>query len=86
VLVLLSELLEYLCVIPFHVLSLLLELGRTLVFLRHAYLPESRVNHGNWSTFCRVVSLGDPSRRMFDDAAGMFEYLLCTILDCGSAC
>jgi hypothetical protein len=26
------------------------------------------------------VSLGDPSRRMFDDGAGMHEYLLCTIL------
>jgi hypothetical protein len=31
------------------------------------------------------VSLGDPSRRMFDDGAGMHEYLLCTVLDCGSA-
>jgi hypothetical protein len=26
------------------------------------------------------VSLGDPSRRMFDDGAGMHEYLLCTVL------
>jgi hypothetical protein len=26
------------------------------------------------------MSLGDPSRRMFDDGAGMHEYLLCTIL------
>jgi hypothetical protein len=24
------------------------------------------------------VSLGDPSRRMFDDGVGMHEYLLCT--------
>jgi hypothetical protein len=24
------------------------------------------------------ASLGDPSRRMFDDGAGMHEYLLCT--------
>jgi hypothetical protein len=24
------------------------------------------------------VSLGDPSRRMFDDGAGKHEYLLCT--------
>jgi hypothetical protein len=24
------------------------------------------------------VSLGDPSRRMFDDGAGIHEYLLCT--------
>jgi hypothetical protein len=26
------------------------------------------------------VSVGDPSRRMFDDGAGMYEYLLCTVL------
>jgi hypothetical protein len=32
------------------------------------------------------VSLGDFSRRMFDDGAAMHEYLLCTILDCCSAC
>jgi hypothetical protein len=30
--------------------------------------------------FVEFVSLGDPSRRMFDDGAGMHEYLLCTIL------
>jgi hypothetical protein len=36
--------------------------------------------------FIEFVSLGDPSRRMFDDGAGMNECLLCTILDCGSAC
>jgi hypothetical protein len=46
-LVLLEELLEYLRVISFHVLSLLPGLGRTLVFLHHAYLAESRVNLGN---------------------------------------
>jgi hypothetical protein len=85
-LVLLKELMEYLCVIHFHVLSLLPGLGRTLVFLHHACLVESRVNHGNWLTFCRVVSLGDASRRMFDDGAGMHEYLLYTILDYCSAC
>jgi hypothetical protein len=28
--------------------------------------------------FVEFVSLGDPSRRMFDDGAGMHEYLLCT--------
>jgi hypothetical protein len=50
-LVLLSELWEYLCVIPFHELSLITGLGRTLVFLRHAYLTESGVNHENWLTF-----------------------------------
>jgi hypothetical protein len=32
--------------------------------------------------FFRIVSLGHPSKRMFDDGAGMHEYLLCTILDC----
>jgi hypothetical protein len=26
------------------------------------------------------VSLGDPSRRMFDDGVGMHEYLLCIVL------
>jgi hypothetical protein len=29
--------------------------------------------------FIEFVSLGDPSRRMFDDGARMHEYLLCTI-------
>jgi hypothetical protein len=28
--------------------------------------------------FVEFVSLGDPSRRMFDDGAGMYKYLLCT--------
>jgi hypothetical protein len=32
------------------------------------------------------VSLGDPSRRMFDDGAGIHVYSLYTILDCGSTC
>jgi hypothetical protein len=27
--------------------------------------------------FIEFVSIGDPSRRMFDDGAGMPEYLLC---------
>jgi hypothetical protein len=36
--------------------------------------------------FIEFVSLGDPSRSLFDDGAGMHEYSLCTILDCGSAC
>jgi hypothetical protein len=35
--------------------------------------------------FIEFVSLGDLSRRMFDNGAGMHEYLLCTVLDCGSA-
>jgi hypothetical protein len=29
--------------------------------------------------FIEFVSLGDPSKRMLDDGAGMHEYLLCTI-------
>jgi hypothetical protein len=29
--------------------------------------------------FIEFVSLGDPSRRMFDDGAGMHEYWLSTI-------
>jgi hypothetical protein len=36
--------------------------------------------------FIEFMSLRDPSRRMFDDGAGMHEYLLCTVLDYGSAC
>jgi hypothetical protein len=30
--------------------------------------------------FIEFVSLGDPSKRMFDDGAGMHEYLLRTSL------
>jgi hypothetical protein len=30
--------------------------------------------------FVEFVSLGDPSRRMFDDGVGMHEYLLCTVI------
>jgi hypothetical protein len=29
--------------------------------------------------FIEFVSLGDPSRRMFDDGVRMHEYLFCTI-------
>jgi hypothetical protein len=29
--------------------------------------------------FIEFVSLGDPSRRMFDDGAGTHEYWLCTV-------
>jgi hypothetical protein len=36
--------------------------------------------------FIEFVSLGDPNSRMFNDGAGMHEYSLCTILDCGGAC
>jgi hypothetical protein len=36
--------------------------------------------------FIKFVSLGDSRSRMFDDGAGMHEYLLRTVLDCGSAC
>jgi hypothetical protein len=28
--------------------------------------------------FIEFVSLGDPSRRMFDNGTGMHEYMLCT--------
>jgi hypothetical protein len=39
------------------------------------------VNHENWLTLLvEFVSQGDPSRRMFDDGAGMHEYLLCTVI------
>jgi hypothetical protein len=30
--------------------------------------------------FIEIVSLGNPSRRMFDHGVGMHEYLLCTVL------
>jgi hypothetical protein len=49
-------------------------------------LPSMRLTMGIGSHVFRVVSLGDPSRRIFDDGAGMHKYLLCTILDCGSVC
>jgi hypothetical protein len=35
--------------------------------------------------FVEFVSLEDPSRWMFDDGAGLHEYLS-TVLDCGSDC
>jgi hypothetical protein len=38
------------------------------------------------NVFVEFVSLGDSSRRMFDDGPRIHEYLLCTIFDCGSAC
>jgi hypothetical protein len=36
--------------------------------------------------FIEFVSLGNHSRRMFDNGAIMHEYLLCTVLDYGSDC
>jgi hypothetical protein len=36
--------------------------------------------------FVEFVSLGDPSKRMIDDGAGMLEYLLCTVIVVVSAC
>jgi hypothetical protein len=36
--------------------------------------------------FIEFVSLGDPSRKIFDDDARIHEYLLCNVLDYGSAC
>jgi hypothetical protein len=38
----------------------------------------SGVNHGYWFTFCRIVSLGGPGWRIFDDGAEMHKYLSCT--------
>jgi hypothetical protein len=80
--------LEYLCVISFHELSFLTRLGITLEFVYVILsLLSPGVNLGNWlAFFCRVVSLVDPSRRMFDDGVGMHRYSLCTVLDCCSAC
>jgi hypothetical protein len=49
-------------------------------------LPSLRLTMELVDIFVEFVSLGDPSRRMFDDGAGKHEYLLCTILDCGNAC
>jgi hypothetical protein len=43
-------------------------------------LPSPGLTMGIGNMFIEFVSLGDPSRRMFDDGAGMHEYLLCTIL------
>jgi hypothetical protein len=57
------------------------DLGRILVIFTSCLACKYVVN-----MFIEFVSLGDPSRRMFDDGAGMHEYLLCTVLDCGSAC
>jgi hypothetical protein len=49
-------------------------------------LPSLGLTMGIGYIFIEFVSLGDLSRRMFDDGAGMHEYLLCTILDYGSVC
>jgi hypothetical protein len=35
------------------------------------------------NVFVEFVSLGDPSRRIFHDGAGMHEYLLCIVFYCG---
>jgi hypothetical protein len=62
------------------------DLGRILVIFTSCLACKYGVNHGNWLTcVIEFVSLGEPSRRMFDDGTGMHEYLSCTILDCGSA-
>jgi hypothetical protein len=74
-------------VISFHVLSLLSGLGRKLVIFTSC-LP-CQVWGSPWESvnmFVEFVSLGDPSRGIFIDGAGMHEYLLCSVLDCGSAC
>jgi hypothetical protein len=63
------------------------DLGRILVIF---YIMLSLLSLGlTWklvNILIEFVSLGGPSRRMFDDGAGMHEYLLCTIFDYGSAC
>jgi hypothetical protein len=63
------------------------DLGRILVvfYIMHS-LPSLGLTMEYVNVLVEFVSLGDPSRRMFDDGAGMHEYLLCTILDYGSAC
>jgi hypothetical protein len=48
-------------------------------------LPRTGLTLGIGSHVFRVLSLEDPSRRMFDDCAGMHKYLLCTVSDRGSA-
>jgi hypothetical protein len=63
------------------------DLGRILViFYMLLSLLSLGLTVGMVNFLVEFVSLGDPSRRMFDDGAGMHEYLLCTILDYGSAC
>jgi hypothetical protein len=61
------------------------DLGRILVIF---YVMLSLLSLGLTmelvNVFVEVVSLGDPSRSMCDVGVGMHEYLLCTILDCGS--
>jgi hypothetical protein len=63
------------------------DLGRTLESFTSCLAcqvwgePRELVN-----IFVEFVSPGDPSRRMFDDGAGIHEYSLFTILDCGSPC
>jgi hypothetical protein len=47
----------------------------TRIFYVMLSFAESRVNYGNWLTFCRIVSLGDPSRRM-----------LMMVQECASTC
>jgi hypothetical protein len=47
---------------------------------------EFGVNHGNWLTLCRSCKSRGSQQDDVDDGAGMHEYLLCTVSDCGSAC
>jgi hypothetical protein len=67
------------CYILPHIILVTLVLGRMLESLHHALFAKSGVNHGSRLTCLEFVSLGDPSRRMFDDGAGMHEYWLSTI-------
>jgi hypothetical protein len=36
--------------------------------------------------FCRTCEFRGSKQENADDGAGMHEYLLCTVLGCGSAC
>jgi hypothetical protein len=63
------------------------DLGRILVTLYVMIsLPSLGLTMELVNIFVEFVSLGDPSRRMFDDGAGMHEYWLRTVLDCDSVC
>jgi hypothetical protein len=57
------------------------DLGRILVIFMSCLACQ--VRGSAWelvNMFINFVSLGDPSRRMFDDGVGMHVYLLCTVL------
>jgi hypothetical protein len=86
-LVLLSELLGILGVIPFHELSLLPGLGRTLViFYVMINLLSLGLTMGIGLRVFRIVSLGGPSRRMLMMVRECTSTCYILFLDCGSVC